>query len=273
MAEIINCSAFAERKLEEVKDRLKGLGLAIVSIGDDSASKIYMRNKIALCEKYGVRCFCIDKPGVDYHQMIEEVSSLNEHTQLDGVMIQLPTNVYFEKELINTIAQSKDVDCLTYDNLGKVYTRDFYDIAPCTATGIVELLCQETELAGKNVTIIGRSQLVGLPLFKMLTNRNCTVTLCHSYTKNLGQHTKNADIVISAVGKQKLITADMVSQGQIVIGVGINRTENGVCGDVDFEKVAPIVKKITTVPNGIGKLTTAYLLLNLLKLKERTKQK
>lgn len=241
--------------------------LAIIQVGDNPASNVYVKNKINKCIELGFKhdLYKFDD-NVTENTIINLINFLNSDDSVKGIFVQMPLPENLNEEvLINTISPFKDVDGLTDTNLGKLFNNKSYH-TPCTAQGIIEMLnFYNIELAGKNVCIVGRSNLVGKPLFHLLTNKNATVTLCHSKTKNLKEITKKADILIVAIGVPKFITSDFVSEGQTIIDVGINRTDIGLVGDVDFDNVKNIVENITPVPKGVGLTTVACLMKNVSK--------
>lgn len=241
--------------------------LIIYTVGDDPASKVYVRNKIKTCEEIGIKVeHFATKPDITTEQLKELIRWDNEAPGRDGIMVQLPLpEGYDEREIIDTIAPEKDVDGLTTTNIGKLRSGQPC-IKPCTAQGIIDLLdYYNIEMDGKDVTIIGRSNIVGKPLADLMMARGATVTQCHSKTKDISFHTYCADIVVSAVGQPKTIKERSFCPGmtKAVIDVGINRDEDGkLCGDVDFENVKNRVEHITPVPGGVGPMTVAELMKN-----------
>lgn len=251
---------------DKVKDRSPKL--VIISVGDNPASKVYMRNKAKACEKVGIECELVHfNTGVKQSALVEEIDYQNHRGDVDGIIVQLPLPEGYSTEyIINQISPQKDVDCLTEANLGKLYNVNFLTRMPCTPNAVLDLLWENNiTVAGKRVVILGRSNLVGKPLAVIMSSRfvDATVTLCHSQTENLADICRTADILISAVGKPRFVTADMVKPGAVVIDVAINRDENGkLCGDVDFDNVAPRTSAITPVPGGVGPVTVSCLLWN-----------
>ncbi len=252
--------------LEKAKaNDVAGKSLAICSIGDDPASKVYMRNKIKVCESVGIE--------TNHIQLSEELPYAELHSELimiqdqyDGVILQLPTPSEELNMLAKEIRPLQDVDCLTDENLNWVTSKGINTyFLPCTPNGIVEMLkYYNIDVSGKDVVIIGRSDIVGKPMASIMQSMDATVTVCHSKTTNLAKHTKQADIIISAVGKAKMITGDMIKEGCVIIDVGINRDEDGkLCGDVDFESCKYIASAISPVPKGVGVTTTASVAYNL----------
>jgi methylenetetrahydrofolate dehydrogenase (NADP+)/methenyltetrahydrofolate cyclohydrolase len=247
--------------------------LVIITVGEDPASKVYVRNKIRACEEVGIDVghyvANLDTTTPENLKMI--IRAYNETDTIDGIMVQLPLPEGFdEREIIDTIDPSKDVDGLTTTNIGKLRSGQPC-FQPCTARGVIDLLdYYGIEMDGKNVAIVGRSNIVGRPLADLMMARGATVTQCHSRTKYLGDHTEYADIIVSAVGKPKFINFDYLGSGKVVIDVGINRDENGkLCGDVDFDEVKDYCSAITPVPGGVGPMTVAELLRNTVEAWQR----
>ena len=244
--------------------------LACIIVGNDPASQIYVASKEKACALVGMQSKIIRIDENQTTEYVEKViTELNNDSNISGILLQLPLPKSFdEKRLVQCIDPRKDVDALTHINLGKLFAGE-NKIAPCTATGIIDLLNQyDIEMQGKNVVVIGRSLLVGKSVACLFEQRNATVTLCHSKTQNLAEVCRGADILVVAIGKPKFITADMVKTGAVVVDVGINRLENGIVGDVDFENVKEKCSYITPVPGGVGPMTIAELLKNTLILHE-----
>lgn len=241
------------------------VGLAVVLVGENPASKVYVTNKKKACEALGIDSYEYLLPeDTTREELLYLIEKLNSDNKVDGILVQLPLPRHLdEKEVINAISPSKDVDAFHPVNVGKIMIGD-YVFAPCTPQGIIELLNHSNiDIEGKNCVVIGRSNIVGKPMSMLLLHKNATVTICHSKTKNLSEVTRGADILIAAVGRANFVTADMVKEGAVVIDVGINRLENGkLCGDVDFEAVAPKCSHITPVPGGVGPMTIAVLMKN-----------
>lgn len=242
--------------------------LAIISIGSDPASEVYVRNKIRACSKCNItsRHICLP-PTVDATEVVDVILKLNHDSDVGGIILQMPIPEHLNAMyLINYIDPEKDVDGLTIANRGFLYS-GMPGKFPCTALGVMKLIdYYGIETKGKHAVIIGRSELVGRPLSVWLSQktRNATVTLCNSYTQNLKEICLQADILISAVGSPNLVTVDMVKPGAVVIDVGINRDENNkLCGDVDFDNVKEVASAITPVPGGVGPMTVAMLINNL----------
>lgn len=251
--------------------------LVCIIVGDDKASKVYVNSKKKACEECGIKSLIYQFPeDITKEFLVEFLNKLNNDKSVSGILVQLPLPKHLDKdrdEIINTIVPEKDVDCLTYENLGKLYSGDNI-IAPCTSTGIMKILeSKNYDLDGKDVVVIGRSLLVGKSVSTLLQSKNATVTNCHSHTKNLMEKCRQADVLVVAVGKANMITSDHVKNGAFVIDVGINRTENGLVGDVDFENVKDKCSYITPVPGGVGPLTVACLMENTLILHEKENSK
>lgn len=242
--------------------------LACLMVGDNPASKIYVANKEKACAYVSFKSVVQTLPeNSSFEQVKSTITELNNNPSISGILLQLPLpNGLNEHELISCISPQKDVDGLTELSLGKLFSGHKL-VAPCTATGIIDLLKHYSiSLQGKNVVVVGRSLLVGKSVAVLCEQENATVTVCHSKTTNLAEHTKQADILIVAIGKPKFITADMVKPNAIVVDVGINRLETGLVGDVDFEQVKDRCSYITPVPGGVGPMTIAELLKNTLVL-------
>lgn len=241
--------------------------LVVIQVGNDAASNVYIKQKCNMCEYIG---YDYEHVKLDEHISMNEllgiIENLNNDNTVNGVMVQLPLpNEIDTNIVINAISPLKDVDGLTDINNGKLFHNED-GLFSCTPLGIMELLDRyNISVAGKNVCIVGRSNLVGKPMNMMMLNNDATVTVCHSKTEYIARYTKNADILVVAVGKPNFITSDMVSDGAIVIDVGINRSENGICGDVDFESVKDKCSYITPVPGGVGPMTVAMLAKNVIK--------
>ena len=260
-----------ERVLTEYEEKVKGLGkrlrLVVIQVGDDSASNVYIGQKEKMCKRVGYD-FVHIKYGVDTpdREIIENIEELNRDERVTGILLQLPLpNGMDAGKVLSHIDYRKDVDGLTDRNMGRlVHRKDC--LAPCTPTGIMRMLdCYGIEVQGKNVVIVGRSDLVGKPLFNMMLNRNATVTICHSQTENLADYTRRADILVVAIGHREFITGDMIKDGAVVIDVGINRYEGRLYGDVNFMECKDKASYITPVPGGVGAMTIASLCMNIYK--------
>ncbi|QUS61008.1 bifunctional methylenetetrahydrofolate dehydrogenase/methenyltetrahydrofolate cyclohydrolase FolD [Synechocystis sp. PCC 7339] len=244
-------------------------GLAVLMVGDNPASAVYVRNKERVCEKLGMVSFGKHFPAdTDQETLTAAIASLNEDERVDGILVQLPLPDHLDAvKLLHTIDPGKDADGLHPVNLGHL-VRGEEGLRSCTPAGVMALLAEyDLELTGKNAVVLGRSILVGKPLALMLLEKNCTVTIAHSRTQNLAEITRQADILVAAIGKPEFVTADMVKPGAIVVDVGINRLDLGegkskLVGDVDFSGVAPMASYLTPVPGGIGPMTVTLLLAN-----------
>jgi methylenetetrahydrofolate dehydrogenase (NADP+)/methenyltetrahydrofolate cyclohydrolase len=272
---IINGRAIAAERLEKLKEDIRNFvetrkrapALAVIIVGNDPASEIYVRYKVQACEKMGVRSVSLTLPeDTSKTELLEQIQRLNDDATIDGILLQLPLPKGLNAhEIIERISPLKDVDGLHPLNQGYLFAGT-PRLVPCTPQGCMEVIQSiYPDLSGKQAVVVGRSVLVGRPMAALLTNANATVTLAHSHTKDLKEIVKEADIVVAAIGKPKFITVDMIKPGALVIDVGINRTENGLVGDVDFEGVCVIAGGITPVPGGVGPLTIAHLLVNTVK--------
>jgi methylenetetrahydrofolate dehydrogenase (NADP+)/methenyltetrahydrofolate cyclohydrolase len=275
MAVIIDGKAVSKRIKEEVAKealdiREKGITpcLAVVIVGNNQASRVYVNNKKKACEECNIKSLEYALPEeTTREELLNLIDNLNNDDSVNGILVQLPLPKHLdEKEVINRIKYEKDVDAFHPVNVGKIMIGD-YDFLPCTPAGIIELIKSVGyDLDGKNAVVIGRSNIVGKPAAMILLHSNATVTICHSRTKNLKEVTKGADILIAAVGIAKFVKADMVKDGAVVIDVGMDRDENGkLCGDVDFDDVKEKASAITPVPGGVGPMTIAMLMKNTLK--------
>lgn len=247
------------------QDKLGKIGLAVILVGDDPASKVYVRNKINGCAEVGIASTLEAMPADStFEQVAAKIEQFNADPAISGILLQLPVPKHLdEAALLHLIDPSKDVDGCHYVQKGKLWTGE-PELIPCTPYGVMKLLDHYSiPLEGKNAVVVGRSNLVGKPLAQLLLDRNATVTVCHSRTRDLGSITSRADIVCVAIGKAKFLKADMVKDGAVVIDVGMDRDENGkLCGDVDFAEVAPKCSYITPVPGGVGPMTVTMLLQN-----------
>ena len=275
MAEIINGKKLAKEIREDLKakcDELKERGikpkLAVVMVGDDKASQVYVRNKSKVCDEIGIEFEeHLLAENIEQKVLIEVLEKLNKDNNVHGILLQSPIPAHLDiNEAFRTIVPEKDVDGFNPINVGKLCLNQDTFVS-CTPYGIMKMFeAYNIDLTGKNVTIIGRSNIVGKPLIQCCLNKNATVTVCHSKTKDLKQHTQNADIVIAAIGKSKFVTSDMIKQGAVVIDVGINRSDDGtLTGDVDYENVYNKASYITPVPGGVGPMTIAMLMNNVIK--------
>ena len=266
---IIDGKAIAARLRTELKEKIAKLntapGLAVVIVGGDPASQIYVRNKIKACAELGIRSYSYELAETTSQSELEDLlDKLAKDKDVDGILLQLPLPKHLNAESASAhIPFEKDVDGFSAQNLG-LLLQNKEEVAACTPLGVMKLLEAEgIDLTGKDAVILGRSETVGKPMAMLLLNANATVTVCHSKTKNLKELCSQADILISAVGKANFVTAEMVKDGAVVIDVGINRDENGkLCGDVDFEGVKDKTSYITPVPGGVGPMTITMLMYN-----------
>ena len=264
-------SNHVKTKVREEVDALKEKGiepaLAVIIVGNDPASRVYVNNKKKACEFTGMRSVEYAMPEeTTEEELLSVIDKLNADDSINGILCQLPVPKHIsEKAVIERISAKKDVDVFSAENVGKMWQGD-YDMASCTPMGVIELLdYYGIDVCGKNCVIIGRSNIVGKPMASLLLERSATVTICHSRTRNLSEITSKADLIVAAVGRAKFVTADMVKEGAIVVDVGINRNEDGkLCGDVDFENVKDKCEFITPVPGGCGPMTIAVIMKNTL---------
>ena len=248
-------------------------GLAVILVGEDPASQIYVRNKEKGCEQVGMHSIAIRLPAETTQSELEShIRALNADASIHGILVQLPLPRHLdEAAALAVIAPEKDVDGFHVQNAGKLLN-GLEGVVACTPKGALEMIRRTgVDLSGKEAVVVGRSNIVGKPMAMLLLQQNCTVTMCHSRTADLAAHTRNADVLVAAVGKAKFITADMVKPGAIVIDVGINRNAEGkVVGDVDFDAVKEVAGWITPVPGGVGRMTITMLLENTVEAAERT---
>ena len=242
-------------------------GLAVVLVGDDPASAVYVRNKHKACLEVGINSIEVNLPGeTPEEELLLVIDRLNNDSSVDGILVQLPLPRHInEDKVIKAIRPDKDVDAFSPANVGGILIGK-YSFLPCTPAGIMALLDHyEIEIEGKNCVVVGRSNIVGKPMALLLLEKNGTVTVCHSRTKNIAEITRGADILVVAVGRAGFLTSDMVKPGAVVVDVGINRDQNGkLCGDVDFDEVSKIASFITPVPGGVGPMTITMLMENTL---------
>ena len=240
--------------------------LAVIIVGEDPASQTYVRNKINGCKQVGFNSLSYEyADGTPQEEIIAQIKSLADDDTVDGILVQLPLpKGYDEERILAYIPDSKDVDGFNASNIGSLCLNRPRTVS-CTPLGVMHMLeYTGVDLTGKHAVVLGRSNTVGKPMAMLLLNANCTVTVCHSKTKNMSEITKQADILVVAIGKPKFVTADMVKDGAIVIDVGINRVDGKLCGDVDFESVAPKTSFVSPVPGGVGPMTISILLFNTL---------
>jgi methylenetetrahydrofolate dehydrogenase (NADP+)/methenyltetrahydrofolate cyclohydrolase len=271
-ATVIDGKAVAASVRERVKGEVEELaadlgrppGLATVLVGDDPASAIYVRRKHEACEEVGIRSFDHKPDGsISQEDLLALVQELNDSEEVDGILVQLPLPDHLDAEpVVNALDPDKDVDGLTPISAGRL-ARGEPGLVPCTPQGIMELLASAgVDPEGKEAVIVGRSNLVGRPVFSLLVGANATVTICHSRTRDLGEVCRRAEILIAAAGQPGLVTGDMIRRGATVIDVGTNRTDDGLVGDVDFDAAVEVAGAITPVPGGVGPMTIAMLLAN-----------
>lgn len=280
MAEIIDGKAVAKKIRKELKKEVEELKtkeitpkLAVIMVGDNSASQVYVRNKSKACEKAGIEFeeFLFDKNTTE-EKLLDTIDMLNKDESVHGILLQSPVPKHINiQKAFEKISPKKDVDGFNAVNVGKLSIGQDAFIS-CTPYGIIKMLEEyNIETEGKHTVILGRSNIVGKPMIQCMLNKNATVTVCHSRTKNIAEITRNADILIAAIGKPKFVTEDMVKDDVVVIDVGINRMEDGtLCGDVDFENVSKKASYITPVPGGVGPMTIAMLIYNVVKAAKNT---
>lgn len=276
MAQILDGKKLRDKILGELKLKVDEFEikptLVVILVGDNPASKIYVNNKKKTAEKLGINSDVINySSDITEQELLNKIDELNNDKNVTAILVQLPLPEHISKEnIMNKISPAKDVDGFTPYNFGKLFSGEIPTVYPCTPKGILLLLDEYgINLDGQHVVVVGRSNIVGRPLSQMLLNRNATVTVCHSHTKNLAQITKTADILVSAVGKN-IIEGEMLKPGCVVVDVGIFKDVNGKTrGDVDFENASKIASYITPVPGGVGPMTIASLMLNTVELFEK----
>lgn len=268
-AQLLNGKQLAAGIRSRLKEKIAGFaaapGLAVILVGNDPASEIYIRAKQKACAEIGIRAEAFHLPeNTSQAELTDLINRLNNTPEINGILVQLPLPRHLnEKEILLAVAPEKDIDGFHPYNAGSIIQKRAGAFAPCTPKGILRLLdTTGKDLNGLNAVIVGRSQIVGMPAAHLLLNRNCTVTITHSHTQNLQKICQTADILIAALGKPEFITGAYIKPGAIVIDVGINRTENGLKGDVNFAEAAEIASYITPVPGGVGPMTIAMLLEN-----------
>ena len=243
-------------------------GLAVVLVGDNPASKVYVSSKVKRCQELGIYSEKIVLPAeTSQDKLLQVIERLNSNPMIHGILVQSPVPKQIDEQaVVDAVCPDKDVDCFHARNVGRLWLGDFSGFLPCTPWGVMQLLERSgIETAGKHAVILGRSNIVGKPMALLLLQKHGTVAICHSRTKNLAEVCRSADILVAAVGKVNLITADMVKPGAVVIDVAMNRNENGkLCGDVDYPAVEAIASAITPVPGGVGPMTRAMLMKNTL---------
>ncbi|MDD4125309.1 MAG: bifunctional methylenetetrahydrofolate dehydrogenase/methenyltetrahydrofolate cyclohydrolase FolD [Eubacteriales bacterium] len=275
MAVLLDGKAVSEKVKAEIKTTIEALikdgkrppCLAVILVGEDPASQIYVRNKVRDCEETGIiskKLILSESTGES--ELLSVINGLNADDAVDGILVQMPLPKHiYERTVVEAIAPSKDVDAFHPVNVGNIFT-GFGTFAPCTPSGILKLLDEYgISVSGKNCVVVGRSNIVGKPMAILLLQRNGTVTICHSKTKSLSEHTKNADILVVATGKAGLINGGMVKEGAVIVDVGMNRVSGKLVGDCDFPSCEAKASYITPVPGGVGPMTRAVLLCNTLK--------
>ncbi len=276
---ILDGNALAQKLRADFKTRADALtargaqpGLAVILVGEDAASQVYVRNKVNACAQAGLRSEKITYPAdVEPQRVLTRIAELNADPTIHGILVQLPLPRHFDSDaVLAAICPDKDVDGFHAENVGALM-QGHARFIPCTPYGVMKFFGEAgIELKGKEAVVLGRSNIVGKPMAMLLMQANATVTVCHSQTRDLAFHTRRADIVIAALGKARFVTADMVKPGAVVIDVGINRLPDGkLCGDVDFPAVSQIASAITPVPGGVGPMTITMLLANTLEAAER----
>ncbi len=275
MAILIDGKAVSQKVKEEVRAEIErdglDIGLAVVIVGNNQASRVYVNNNKKACEVCGIKSYEYALPEeTTEEQLLALVDELNADKKINGILVQLPLPKQInEEKIIERISPEKDVDAFHASNVGKIMIGN-YAFLPCTPAGVMELIHSTgTDVSGKECVVIGRSNIVGKPMAMLLLHENATVTICHSRTKDLAEVCRRADILVSAVGKADFVTADMVKEGAVVIDVGMNRNaENKLCGDVKFDEVEKKASYITPVPGGVGPMTIAMLMKNTLMAKK-----
>lgn len=274
MGEIIDGKLISKSVKDKIAAEVKVLkksgvtpGLAVIIVGENPASQIYVRNKQRACEEVGFESFKYELPeNTTQDELLKLVKKLNDDDRVNGILCQLPLPEHIdESTVINNISPKKDVDAFHPENVGRIMIGD-YSFLPCTPAGVMELIASTgTDIAGKECVVVGRSNIVGKPMAMLLLHKSGTVTVCHSKTQDLKSECQRADILVAAVGVPKLITGDMVKEGAVLIDVGMNRDENGkLCGDIDFDSCKDKAAHITPVPGGVGPMTIAMLMANTL---------
>lgn len=263
-----------KKEVSELQNKQIFPKLAVILVGDNPASLSYIKQKRKACEKTGIRWEQFDyEESITTNELIAKIEELNKDEKIHGILVQLPLpKEIYAPEVIKAIDPKKDVDGFTAYNIGKMFlSTEFEHLPPCTPAGVIKMLdYYKIDVSGMDATVVGASNIVGKPLSTMLLNRNATVTTCHIKTKDLKAHTINADLVCVAVGKQNLITDDMVKEGVILVDIGVNRKEDGkLCGDSDFETISKKASYITPVPGGVGPMTVACLMENTVNASKR----
>ena len=284
MMTIIDGKNFSQKVLNEIKKehneiqekKGRAAGLAVIIVGENPASQVYVRNKIKACENVGFYSETLRlKDNISEESLIKEIEKLNNDKKIDGILVQLPLPKHInELKIIDSISPKKDVDGFHVENIGKMVIGDDSGFLSCTPYGIMQLLEEyKIDIQGKDVVIVGRSNIVGKPMALMMIQKGATVQVCNSKTKNLSEKLQNADIVIAATGVPKLVRGKDVKDGVVVIDVGINRVDDKLCGDTDYDEIIPKASFITPVPGGVGPMTIASLVKNTLKSYKRNVEK
>ena len=276
MTQIMDGKALSEKIYERIKTEVSKLEkkptLAVIITSDNEAGKIYVRNKKRACENTGINSITVEfDETVSDEEFLSKIDELNKNPEVDAIMVQLPIPRHLDTEkILNSISPEKDADGLHYINAGKLFTGQIPNSVACTPKGIIRILDEYgINVEGKHAVVIGRSNLVGKPIAQLLMQKNATVTHLHSKSKNIEFFTKNADIIVVATGKPKMLKEDMVKEGVVIIDVGISRVDGKLSGDVDFDSVAPKASFITPVPKGVGPMTVAMLIQNTLELSKQ----
>lgn len=276
MTQIMDGKALSEKIYERIKTEVSKLEkkptLAVIITSDNEAGKIYVRNKKRACENTGINSITVEfDETVSDEEFLSKIDELNKNPEVDAIMVQLPIPRHLDTEkILNSISPEKDADGLHYINAGKLFTGQIPNSVACTPKGIIRILDEYgINVEGKHAVVIGRSNLVGKPIAQLLMQKNATVTHLHSKSKNIEFFTKNADIIVVATGKPKMLKGDMVKEGVVIIDVGISRVDGKLSGDVDFDSVAPKATFITPVPKGVGPMTVAMLIQNTLELSKQ----
>lgn len=278
MSKLLDGKIMAAEVEAEIKTRVDALiqkgytpGLTVILVGDDPASQTYVSNKEKACARLGIRSRTLRLPADTTQQALEEaISEANDDPKVNGILVQLPLPAHLNSDrALSLILPEKDVDGFHDINMGRL-ARGQDCVVACTPKGALHMLKRAgVEISGKEAVVVGRSNIVGKPMALLLLQENATVTMCHSRTRDLAEHTRRADILVAAIGRPRFITADMVKDGAVVVDVGINRVDGKLCGDVDFENVAPKASWITPVPGGVGKMTIAMLMDNTVAAAEK----
>lgn len=276
MTQIMDGKALSEKIYERIKTEVSKLEkkptLAVIITSDNEAGKIYVRNKKRACENTGINSITVEfDETVSDEEFLSKIDELNKNPEVDAIMVQLPIPRHLDTEkILNSISPEKDADGLHYINAGKLFTGQIPNSVACTPKGIIRIFDEYgINVEGKHAVVIGRSNLVGKPIAQLLMQKNATVTHIHSKSKNIEFFTKNADIIVVATGKPKMLKGDMVKEGVVIIDVGISRVDGKLSGDVDFDSVAPKASFITPVPKGVGPMTVAMLIQNTLELSKQ----